>query len=161
MTSADWIKLLVPIISNIFISGIVVTIISKKINDSFEKTKKRKDYAYYVLGDIKKYLDKIKIQIIYMQSGLTDNYKEEVKKLFIAGGDLQVFIENYKEYMLAASPKLGDEFFQIKKLEEVIENLTCAGLAIQEPEKFAKALNSTLKVCNEVISYYNNILVEA
>lgn len=160
MTTADWIKLFVPIISNIFISGFVLTIILKKINDNFEKTKKREQYAYIVLGDIKKYLQNIRTQILYMQSGLVDDFKEGMIDLLKISGDFQVYIKEYKSYMVAASEKLGNEFFQVNKLEEISQELLNIGKSIGNPVEYANALNSALKITQEALVQYNIVLSE-
>lgn len=112
-------QFIIPIVFDLVFSGFIVIIITKRI-----------EKHYIIMGDIKNQIQELKTLIIHMQSQMIADHKDAIKQFFMISGHLQVYIEDYKNYMLGYNKKMKTDFFLLNKLEKIIQETINSGIAM-------------------------------
>lgn len=168
MTYSDWMSILIPIIFDFLFTGVIIVFVTKSIERRYAKLEKQDQYSYNIMREVKQLLVKIKMQIIHIQSRMDDNMEEHFRQLFFAAGDLQIYFEDYEDYMTSYEKTLGSDFFQTERIREIISEITKAGITMTQSNdnpdlivSFAESINLVLKTWNGMIQKYNMSLSAA
>ncbi len=165
MAQSDWIKLLVPLVGNLLISSFVAVYIKGIIDKGFKRQEKRSQYMVVVMSDLNNHLLKLKNLIIHLQSGLSEDKEADFKSLFIVGGDIQSYIENYEVYFKQIEEREHKDIFAINDLKYLLQQFYICGKAMKQSKyeddaaiDFRCAVDEIRKICITIIQRYNAVL---
>lgn len=160
MTLFDWIKLLVPLIGNLLISSFVAVYIKSAIDRSFKQQEKKNQYMAVVLSNLNDYFLKLKKLIVYLQSGLSENAKDDISSLFIIGGGIQSYCENYQTFFEQINRKEHKEVFAISDHKRLLDQFNIAGNVMNSsPFDFGHTVEEIRKICTQLIQHYNSVML--
>lgn len=161
MTQIDWIKLLVPLAGNLLISSFIAIYIKGAVDRSFKQQEKKNQYMIVVLSELNSYLLKLKKLVVSLQSGLSEDTESDIKSLFIVGGNIQSYIENYQIFFEQINKKEHKEVFATHDHQHLIRQFFVAGKTMNtSPLEFGQAVEEIRKTCIQLIQHYNSVMLD-
>lgn len=165
MNNADWVKLLIPLAVNLLTSSFIAIYIKHIIDKGFKRQEKRSQYLVVVMSELNNHLLKLKNHIINLKSGLFEDAAADVSLLFIIGGDIQSYVENYGTYFAEIEKQAHKDVFAVSDLTNLIQQFKICGSAMERSKfqesavfEFDHAISEIRKTCIKIIQYYNATL---
>ena len=112
------------------------------------------------MQDLKNHVEKLKMHIIKMQNGVIEINNEALQHFFYISGDLQVYVDDYEEYLQSYEHK-HPSFFMLSELRQILDNVIAIGISIQQSNidnSIGNYFSSALIICTKVIKSYNYTL---
>lgn len=162
MGSSDWIKLLVPIFSNLFITSGFAVYFKGYLDKKAKENEKHSQYMLLIMSNLKDQILKLEHHIINLRSGVAVGNQENFEKLFMLGGDIQVYIEDYRTYFNDVKSKERKDVFKLDKLDEFISEFMVCGNLMQNSisdessiQEFGKSVERLSELCKDIVQSYN------
>lgn len=165
METKEWIELFVPIVSNLLISGFIVVYLKNLVDRKFNKASKRDQYFIVVMSNLNTHIAELKNHIIMLQTKqITDN-ASGIEKIFLLGGDIQLYIKDFSCYMDNCKRTYHKDVFETEMLDMLLSELTECGKAMKMSSEsdtyvaiFSEKVNSVLALCQEIVQKYITVL---
>lgn len=164
MIKYELINLIVPILCDFLFSGIIILFVSKKLEQRFTRGKIEEHYAVVVMQELKKQIEMLKMHMIKMQTGVIEISDEAFRQFFYISGDLQIYIEDYEDYIRSYENKYPN-FFLLSELKSILAKVISLGMYFRKVETshdddnfFGESFSSIIEACTKVIRTYNSTL---
>lgn len=165
MTVKDWIQLIVPIVSNFFISGIVLVFITKAIEGHFSSKERKRIYVHQLLTDIAVQLNTCYTRSIKIQYGKPG---EEMAQNILSLNDAIVDLNEYLKVNTDFIHKYENKHkmsFLLPSFVDMVKRMNNIGYIVNdkhivEYSEISEDLDSIYKIITEMLNKYNSMLAK-